>query len=112
MIGIIVTFIAMSFASTPLFNDKEIKELEYLKSSEYLFKKRKEELQNYSAQQLASILKLVREKEQKVLDQKINPKFWKSFDEYTDSQLRIKIMMDLILKDLYEKEGEEDDRKR
>ncbi|WP_372654943.1 hypothetical protein [Halobacteriovorax sp.] len=112
MINIIVTFIAVSLASTPLFNEKEIKEVQYLKTSKYLFEKRREELQDYSTLQLTSILKLIAEREQKVLDQKINPKFWKTFDEYTDNQLRTKIIMDLILKDLYEKEGEEDDRKR
>lgn len=110
MINIIVTFISVSFATTPLFNADEIKQVNYLKSSEYLFKKRKVELHDYSTMQISSILKLISAREQKVLDQKINPEFWKRFDQYTDNQLRVKVMMDLILKDLYEKEGEENDR--
>ncbi len=106
MISTIVTLTAISLATTPLFSPKELKKLEYLKSPEYLVKVRKKDLQDYSAAQLSSILKLIRASEQKVLDQKVGPKFWKTFDQYTDNQLRIKIMMDLILKDLYEQEGE------
>lgn len=106
MINIIVTFIISSYANTPLFSEQELKNLEYLKSSTYLYEQNKSDLKKYSSLQMSSILKLIREGEQKILDQKINPKFWKTFDQYTDNQLRIKIMMDLILKDLYEKEGE------
>ena len=110
MINIIVTLVAATIASTPLFSSDELKRVELLKSPERLVTVRKNDLQDYSAAQVSSILKLIRASEQKNLDQKVNPKFWKKFDKYTDNKLRIKIMMDLILKDLYETEGEQNDR--
>ncbi|WP_417334856.1 hypothetical protein [Halobacteriovorax marinus] len=106
MMNFIVTFVMLAHAQTPLFNNAELKKLEYLKSSEFLMKQRKKDLQEYSHTQIRSILKLIGAREQKILDQKVNAEFWESFDQVTDDQIRVKIMLDLILKDLYEKEGE------
>jgi hypothetical protein len=85
----------------PLFSNEELKEIEVYKSDEYLREQRIKELQTRSHAQIRLILKSMSKFEKEYLEKKFKKGFWKKFDLQTDDALRKRIILDLILKDLY-----------
>ncbi len=106
MKSIIVAFLFLGQVNTfaqkrALFSNKELEEIEVYKSDEYLRQQRLRDLQTRSHEQIRMILKSMSKFEKKYLEKKFKKGFWKKFDLQTDDALRKRIILDLILKDLY-----------
>ncbi|OUR97019.1 hypothetical protein A9Q84_11850 [Halobacteriovorax marinus] len=97
-------------ASEPLFSEKELQFIEYLRSPEYLRQQRRHELKLGAKKSMDFLLKNMSKWEMKTLSTKYHKKFWTNFDKKSDGKLRKKIMFELIFNDLYKYEGVEDDR--
>ena len=82
-----------------LFSKKELKQLEYYKSDQYIQEQRLKELRNRTHKEIRMILKSMSSAEKEYIEKKYKNEFWTKFDYQTDKALRKRIILDLIFKD-------------
>ncbi|WP_127715732.1 hypothetical protein [Halobacteriovorax sp. HLS] len=84
-----------------LFSEKDLKLIEYYKSSEFLKSQRTKEIKSENRRRIELILNAMSKLDKESFEQKFKNNFWEKFDIQTDNALNRKIMLDLIMKDLY-----------
>ena len=90
--------------SKALFSEQELKLIEYYKGNEFLKRKRDIENRNESRRRINLILNAMSKLDKKAFEKKFKNNFWVNFDVETDNILNKKIMLDLIMKDLYKED--------
>ena len=86
-----------------LFTKSELELLNYYKSNEYLNSQKVKNIKKIADLRLTYIIKSMSESDKKFLVSKFKNGFWKKFDLQTDKEINKKVILDLILQDLYKK---------
>jgi predicted GNAT family acetyltransferase len=104
---ITASLIAFSFSlsalNRPLFTKSELEVLNFYKSDKYLNLQKARNIKNFADLRVKYIIKSMNESDKRFLVSKFKNDFWKNFDLQTDKEINKKVILDLILKDLYKK---------